>query len=126
MHYAASLDGQLENCIKIAIIAKQRPPTWEECNNIAEVFVYGVSVWSYYVRNDLDRLVVIVETREFMFNWLIRSEVAQNTLKSVEVQTMNVKELLMELVLNETYLTSSSLVLSTKRGGPNARVVTPS
>lgn len=101
---------------KIAHIAQERPPTWEECDNIAELFVYGVLVWSYYACSNLDRLVVLIETKEFIFNWLICSETAQATIEAAALQPIKVNDLLEELVSNESLLTSSRLQLPTRRG----------
>lgn len=87
----------------IATIAAERPPTWEECNRFAEVFVYGILLWSHHARSDIKRLVVLARTRNLLFLEYVGSELAQESLQAAESRYVCMKSLLNEAVERESY-----------------------
>lgn len=101
---------------KIVAIATERPPTWEECDQSAELFVYGVLLWSHTARSDLERLVLLSRTREFLFRDYIRSESGQDSLESAALRCTCVGRLLAEAARHESSFYSSFGVVPVSRG----------
>ena len=101
---------------KIVDIATERPPTWEECDRIAELFVYGVLVWSHRARSNLDRLVLLSRTRDLLFHDYIASDSAQESLEAAASRYTCVKSLLAEAAHHESYFhVSTSFVTPISR-----------
>lgn len=109
--YSAHMHTMLSLKFSVASISLVRPPSWNECNECAELFVYGTLLWACGKCSELDRQVSLGNLQEFLFQFYIRSDWARASLEAAAWTCTSAKKLLDEAVQYERCFSYPSLKL---------------